>query len=347
MKKSILAIIPALALSTTAILLTSCGKPDENAEAAASNPVTEENYVVAESDWYFAGVQKKAGVNTWMHDDPVSKDNQQVIRSNRDVVYSIAIVDVSEGATFTVPPSDEFQLIHIIDEAHLFHQVLLNGESLEVNADDIEGEYVYLLARTKDNGDLKDTKARQTALEFKAKASRPYPSKGFDEKEVVAFREMLVDRINAGEEIVEGHNAFGKTLKDVDPHNYLYAAAYGWGGLPMTTAQYVPVQVKSDEAQTWTIPKPDLNWSKKGFLSATFYGADGWIAEDDFYISHNDMKDEGDHYSFTTNGKKGPGNATVEKGGNFLIRMYLPKDVDAVKKTADIISAIEGVPTEQ
>lgn len=91
-----------------------------------------------------------------MHDDPVSKDNQQVIRSNRDVVYSIAIVDVSKGATFTVPSSDEFQLIHIIDEAHLFHQVVLNGESLDVSADDIEGEYVYLLARTRDNGDYKD-----------------------------------------------------------------------------------------------------------------------------------------------------------------------------------------------
>ena len=314
---------------------------------SAATPITKENYVIAETDWYFSGVQKKAGVNTWMHDDPVSKDNQQVIRSNRDVVYSIAIVDVSEGATFTVPKSDEFQLIQIIDEAHLFHQVVLNGESLHVSAEDIVGEYVYLLGRTRDNGDLTDTKARQAKLNFEAKANRPYPAKGFAEKDVAAFREMLVNEINSGKVKVTGNNAFGKTLQDVDPHSYLYAAAYGWGGLPMTTAQYVPVQVKSNGCQRWTLPKADLDWENMGFMSATFYGADGWIKEDDFYISHLDMEKTKDTLSFTTNCLKGPSNATVENGGNFLVRMYLPKDPAAVKKTAQMISLIKGVDKKQ
>ncbi|SET67160.1 DUF1254 domain-containing protein [Thalassotalea agarivorans] len=308
----------------------------------AAEPVTMENYVVAESDWYFAGVQEKAGVNQWIHDEPVSKNNQQVIRSNRDVVYSIAIVDVSQGATFSVPESNEFQIIHIIDEAHLFHQVVRNGESLEVNAEDIEGEYVYLLARTRDNGDLEDTKARQQALKFEAKANRPYKAKGFDAEEVIAFREELVRQVNSGEQPISGHDAFGRTLEDVNPHNYLYAAAYGWGGLPMTTAQYVPLQVDSAACQVWRIAKPDLDWTNNGFMSATFYGADGWIKVDDFYIPHSEMKDEGDSFSFTTNCAQGPNNATVEKGGNILIRMYLPVDALEVKKVADTMYSVKG-----
>jgi hypothetical protein len=308
--------------------------------------VTMKNYVVAESDWYFDGVQKKVGVNVWMHDDPVSKDNQQVIRSNRDVVYSIAIVDVSKGATFTVPKSNEFQAIHIIDEAHLFHQVVLSGESLHVTANDIEGEYVYLLARTRDNGDFADTKARQKALHFEAKANRPYKAKGFNADEVIAFREELVRQVNSGEQPIAGHDAFGKTMADVDPHNYLYAAAYGWAGLPMTTAQYVPLQITSDECQTWTVEKPGLDWKNNGYMSATFYGADGWIKVDDFYIPHTEMKDNGDTFSFTTNCKKGAGNATVEKGGNLLIRMYLPIDAWDVKKTADSMYKVKGVSTK-
>ena len=314
--------------------------------STAAPSVTMENYVVAESDWYFEGVQKKVGVNVWMHEGPVSKDNQKVIRSNRDVVYSIAIVDVSKGATFTVPKSDEFQLIHIIDEAHLFHQVVLNGESLHVTADDIQGEYVYLLARTRDNGNSADTKARQTALKFEAKASRPYKSKGFLAADVIAFRDELVRQVNTGEQPIAGHDAFGKTLADVNPHNYLYAAAYGWGGLPMTTAQYVPLQVSSADCQSWTVPKPPLNWDNNGFLSATFYGADGWIHVDDFYIPHSEMTGQRDSFSFTTNCKKGPGNATVEKGGNFLIRMYLPIDAWKVKKVADSMYDIKGVSAE-
>ena len=314
-----------------------------NASGIDVSKVTMENYVIAESDWYFNGVQNKVGVNVWMHDEPVSKDNQQVIRSNRDVVYSIAIVDVSEGATFTVPKSNEFQAIHIIDEAHLFHQVVLNGETLEVNADDIEGEYVYLLARTRDSGDVLDTKARQSELTFNAVAKRPYQAKGFSEKEVVAFREELVRQVNTGEQPIAGHDAFGKTIDDVNPHNYLYAAAYGWGGLPMTTAQYVPLQVTSEQCQTWTLPKPALNWANNGFMSATFYGADGWIKVDDFYIPHTAMKDNGDTLSFTTNCRSGDGNATVEKGGNLLIRMYLPIDAWDVKKVADSMYLVKGV----
>jgi len=324
--------------ASVAVTLSACNNDK------APQTVTKENYVIAESDWYFNGVQQKVGVNTWMHDDPVSKDNQQVIRSNRDVVYSIAIVDVSQGATFTVPKSDEFQAIHIIDEAHLFHQVVLNGQSLTVNAEDIQGEYVYLLARTRDNGDFADTKARQTALNFVAKANRPYIAKGFSEEQVIAFREELVRQVNSGEQSIAGHDAFGKTLADVNPHNYLYAAAYGWGGLPMTTAQYVPLQVDSAECQTWTLPKPNLDWDNYGFMSVTFYGADGWIKEDDFYISHKDMKDNGSSLSFTTNCKPGANNATVEKGGNFLIRMYLPVDAWKVKAVADSMYKIKGTP---
>lgn len=305
-------------------------------------PVTMENYVVAESDWYFSGVQEKAGVNTWMHDDPVSIDNQQVIRSNRDVVYSIATVDVSKGATFTVPKSDEFQIIHIIDEHHLFHQVVKNGETLEVTADDIQGEYVYLLARTRDNGDYEDTKNRQSQLQFKANSAHPYSTKGFDSDEVITFRDELVRQVNTGEQPIAGHNAFGKTLADVDPHNYVYAAAYGWGGLPMDTAQYVPLQVTSDKCQTWTIEKPALDWKNNGYLSATFYGADGWIHENDFYIPHTEMKDNGNSFSFTTNCQLGVGNATVEQGGNFLVRMYLPIDAELVKEQADNMYTVKG-----
>ncbi|WP_394126589.1 hypothetical protein [Vibrio hepatarius] len=313
-----------------------------SAFSCVAAPVTMDNYVVAESDWYFTGVQEKVGVNTWMHDDPVSIDNQQVIRSNRDVVYSIAIVDVSKGATFTVPQSDEFQIIHIIDEHHLFHQVVKNGETLKVTADDIQGEYVYLLARTRDNGDYADTKHRQSQLKFEANAARPYPAKGFDADEVIAFRDELVRQVNAGEQPIAGHNAFGKTLKDVDPHNYLYAAAYGWGGLPMDTAQYVPLQVTSDKCQTWTIEKPSLDWKNNGYLSATFYGADGWIHENDFYIPHSEMKDNGNSFSFTTNCELGTGNATVEKSGNFLVRMYLPLDAALVKEQADNMYKVTG-----
>ena len=205
----------------------------DEANRTAIGGVNWDNYVVAETDWYFNGVQQKAGVNTWMHDDPVSKDNQQVIRSNRDVVYSIAVVDVSEGATFSVPAAgpenDQFQIIHIMDENHLFHKVVRRGESVTVNADDLTtGTHVYLLSRTKDNGDFEDTKRRQAQLKFSAKSSKPYPAKGFTEKDVLAYRDQLVANVMTGKATVTGLDGFGATMNDVKDNDYKHAAAVGW-----------------------------------------------------------------------------------------------------------------------
>ena len=45
-----------------------------------------------------------AAVNTWVHfRRPTPIDQQNVIRMNRDTLYSVAVVDISEGATLTVP----------------------------------------------------------------------------------------------------------------------------------------------------------------------------------------------------------------------------------------------------
>ena len=82
-----------LMMTLVIIAMIGCSK-----DAPVVTPITSENYVQAETDWNFAGQQAQAGINAWTHNDPVTKDNQTIIRSNRDVVYSLALVDVSEGA---------------------------------------------------------------------------------------------------------------------------------------------------------------------------------------------------------------------------------------------------------
>ena len=117
-------------------LLGACS--DKQNEAGVSSeskqpayiPVTEDNYIQAETDWNFAGQQAQAPINTWTHNDVVTEKNQTIIRSNADVVYSLALVDVSEGATFSIPDraNGELQMIHYMDENHLTHGVIYAGE---------------------------------------------------------------------------------------------------------------------------------------------------------------------------------------------------------------------------
>jgi len=66
--------------------------------------VTPETYIRAESDRQFGVIAKMAGgVNRFYHfRRPTPLDKQNVVRMNRDTLYSMGIVDTSKGATITV-----------------------------------------------------------------------------------------------------------------------------------------------------------------------------------------------------------------------------------------------------
>ncbi|MBE9476039.1 MAG: DUF1214 domain-containing protein, partial [Proteobacteria bacterium] len=312
---------------------------------ATLKTVTPENYVVAETDWNFAGQQAQAPINTWTHNAPATKDNQTIIRSNADVVYSLALVDVSGGATLTVPKreSGALQMIHYIDENHLTHGVIYAGESVTLTPDDLTGgEYVYILARTRITGDMAETNAAQHAMIIDAKSAKPYQSKGFDPAEVVAFRDKLNVSMFSGEAFGEGaldaSRAFGTTLADVDYKDYYYAAAAGWGGLPPQHAQYTPSVVEQGSAakcQTIAFPKPNLDFENGGFFSLTTYNAESWIAEDNFYIGHEDMLDNGDGTLSIDFNCDTSHSVTVGQGWNGTFRFYKPVDTN---ETVDFVN---------
>ena len=70
-----------------------------------TTPVNVDNFVRAETARYFDGIlELGVGVNQWVHfREPSPVENHTVIRMNRDTLYSSAIVDISEGATVTLP----------------------------------------------------------------------------------------------------------------------------------------------------------------------------------------------------------------------------------------------------
>ena len=83
--------------------------------------VTNDNFVRAESNRMFAGLQAQAGgVNTWKHlRAPAPIDEQTVIRMNRDTLYGIAIVDITHGATVTVPdPGGRYLSVMVVNQDH-------------------------------------------------------------------------------------------------------------------------------------------------------------------------------------------------------------------------------------
>jgi len=339
-------------LPTTLVLLALLTLTSGWLTACRSTPgvhVSKENYVVAETDWYFSEQQARGPVNTFTHNPPVSIENQDIIRSNRDVMYSIAVVDITEGATLTVPEREAFQIIHVMDEKHLTHRVISAGESVTITPDDLTGgTHVYLLARTKITDDMEESLAAQRAMKIEAASATPYPSKGFDEDEVVALRNSLTAEFVAGEVKIIEHESFMPTLADADPTSYLYAAAVGWGGLPSHTAQYLPT-VKGQGGtlpQSYTMPRPDLDWEHGGFFSLTTYDADGWIVEENFYVDHTGMQDNGDSFTIYVNCPDEEGSITVQEGWTGVFRFYLPRNELEFIEFIESIRALEVQPVE-
>lgn len=86
--------------------------------------VNVDNFRAAETARLFDDILKMSGgTNQWFHyREPTGVDNQPVIRMNRDTLYSSVIVDISEGATLTLPDAGGRYLTVMVPERGALHQ---------------------------------------------------------------------------------------------------------------------------------------------------------------------------------------------------------------------------------
>ena len=86
-----------------------------------------DNFVRAETDRMFTSLDQEAGgVNRFHHSRvPTPLDHQPVIRMNRDTLYSMAIVDISGGATVTVPDAgDRYLSVMVVNQDHYINRIV-------------------------------------------------------------------------------------------------------------------------------------------------------------------------------------------------------------------------------
>jgi hypothetical protein len=115
--------------------------------------VTEDNFIVAESDKYFFEQQNKLFINAFVHDtELVTPDTQVVVRQNRDTMYSKGVFDTTGGVSFEMPILDAYQSVQIIDENHRTITVLYaeKGKNKATITPDMLsfGQHVWVIIRT-------------------------------------------------------------------------------------------------------------------------------------------------------------------------------------------------------
>ena len=143
--------------------------------------VNADNFRQAETHRMMADLQRDAGgVNLFSHNrEPAAVDEQTVIRMNRDTLYSFAVVDLSEGATLTVPDAGERYLsVMVVNEDHYINRVLHDPGSYALTVEEFDTPYVVVAARIlvdpADPDDLAAVAAIQDRFALEATAGRTF-----------------------------------------------------------------------------------------------------------------------------------------------------------------------------
>ena len=291
-----------------------------------------DNFARAETHRMMTDLQRDAGgINRFRHNrEPASVDRQTVIRMNRDTLYSFAVVDVSDGATLTVPDAgDRYRSVMAVNEDHYINQVLHDPGTYELTAGDLGSPYVVLAARTlvdpQDPADLAAVAAVQDGLLLDVGAQRPFAPPDYDTASLDRTRRAL---LGLAAEVTSFASSFGRR-EDVHPVRHLIGSAAGWGGLPDAEATYVGVSPNLPVGEYELTVGADV--PVDGFWSISVYNAEGYFEPNGrgAYSVNNITATHDDDGSVTVrfggDGDPTRNSLPITDGWNYLVRLYRPR----------------------
>lgn len=293
--------------------------------------VNVDNFARAETAAMMSGILTVTGsVNAIYHDRELAPlDRQPVIRQNRDTLYSTAIVDISRGATFTIPDAgDRYLSVMLINEDHYINRVLHGAGTYELSPAELGSDFIVLAARVlfnpADPADLAEVHRIQDGMELKASASRPFEPEQFDPVSHKATREALLT-LAAG---LPGYTTSFGSREQVDPIHHLLGTASGWGGLPDDEAQYLSVfpGVAPGRYQMTFRDVP-----ADAFYSVSVYNADGYFEPGPTGVTNVNSvfgttnPDGSMTVRFGDVDDAEPNTIPTPEGWNLLIRLYRPR----------------------
>lgn len=288
------------------------------------------NFTRAESNTMFSNIIAQAGgTGRWSHvHAPTPVENQPVIRMNRDTLYSTVVVDISQGATLTIPEVGErYVSVMVVNQDHFINRIFHAPGDHELSTDEFDTEFVLVAARILvDPGNPQDVALvndLQRQLGISSVSQREFTLPEYDAESLSATRNALLER---GREIRVMDGAFGRR-DDVDPELHLIATATGWGGLPVNEAVYLNFDpgLPATHFQL-TVGEVPVD----GFWSISVYNAQGYFEpnpEGAYSVnSITGVRNEDGSMTVNFGGDAGTLNRLpIMEGWNYLVRLYRPR----------------------
>jgi hypothetical protein len=286
------------------------------------------NFARAETDRMFTGLAAQAGgTNRWKHHRvPAPLDEQTVIRQNRDTLYSLAIVDIRNGARLTIPEhGDRYLSVMIVNEDHYINRVFHDAGTFELTVDEFDTPWVLVASRIlvdpSDPADVAEVNRIQDGYSLEVASDAAFVSPSYDAASLDATRVPLLE-LSRG--LTDFSSAFGRKL-DVDPVQHLLGAAAGWGGLPAEEATYLNFDGLPFADHQLVLRDVPVD----AFWSISVYNAEGFFEPNDRgmnTVNSVTAVKEADGSTIVRFGSgDAPNTIPIMEGWNYAVRLYRPR----------------------
>lgn len=296
--------------------------------------VTPETYPTLETARQLLLTQSKVGVNTLLHKRVLTPtDTQPVVRMNRDTYYSMATVDVSKGATITMPeiPEGKYMSVQPVTEDHRIQMMQYGAGTFELSTH--TGSYLGLIIRLDSTFSLGEAKKIQDQMKLVAKSNERFTATPVNEESFNDVENALKAKMPA---LVKSDGIYALRGMFTDPRDdsnefytddkYQIGCALGWGGAQWIDNIYeISPGYPADKGYQITFEDP----KNAAFWSVTVYNKPGFMFNDLASLNSHTAKPNADG-TFTVSfgcGADAPNNIeTANPTGvfNLAFRHYRP-----------------------
>ena len=262
-----------------------------------------------------------------------SIDKQDVVRMNRDTLYSSGVFDLDAAPlTITLPDAGKrFMSMQVISQDHYTTEVMYAPGTFSYDKAKVGTRYVFIIIRTladpEKPDDVKAANALQDAIKVEQASRGTFEVPNWDQASQDKVRNALnVLATLRGSDM----GAMFGSKREVDPIAHLIGTAVGWGGNPRSAAIYMGVYPKENDGKTvqrLTVKDVPVD----GFWSISLYDSKGYFEKNDLgaYSLNNLTAKPNPDGSFTVQfggcTRQTANCLPIMPGWNYTVRLYRPR----------------------